>query len=170
MQRVVVTIEAIQERRLLPGLVLKCEVRLLALGRREVDRSRALWPTPVALAHEEGTPDGTRVNLTRLGFYKIGLVLKDGAGPTLVIDTENLGAQLKPLARRGWWERLKELDQTLAVDDTGMIKVGYTGDLDSLLGSVEVDDFLGFTLESWPDVSKDINNEAILSDSRRMTG
>jgi hypothetical protein len=45
------------------------------------------------------------------------------------------------------------LNQSLAVDDPSGVEVGNTGNLDSLLGGVEVNDFLGVCLESYSCVS-----------------
>lgn len=146
-QRVVVAIQSVQQRRLAGGLVLKGHIGCLALGRGEVLSSGALGTTPVALGDEEGATDGARVDLAGAGVDELGGELENGAWAALVVDAEDLGADFKVLALRGGGQRLQELDQALAVDHAGVVEVGGAWDLDGFLGGVEVDDFLGGTLE-----------------------
>jgi hypothetical protein len=89
------------------------------------------------------------VDLARGDVDEVGLGVDDGAGLALVIDAEDLCAGLELAAFRGGGEGLEELDLALAVDDAAGVKGGDAGDLDGLLGGVEVDDLLGVALEGW---------------------
>ncbi|KAH0499166.1 hypothetical protein TgHK011_006377 [Trichoderma gracile] len=66
----------------------------------------------------------------------------DGARAALVVDAEDLLAELELAAGRGDGQGLEELDLALAVDDAARVEVGDAGDLGLFLGGVEVDDFL----------------------------
>lgn len=148
-ERIVVSIQPIQQGRLPGGLVLERYIWCLALWRGEVLGGGTLGPSPVALADEEGAPDGAGIDFARAGVDQVLLGLEDGAGAALVIDAKDLCADLELAALRGDGQGLQELDQALAVDDAGVVKVRNAGDLDGLLGSVEIDDFLGGVLECW---------------------
>ncbi|CAN8098661.1 unnamed protein product [Discula destructiva] len=146
-QGVVVAVQSVQQRRLARRLVLECHVRCLRFRRREVLRGGALGSTPVALPYEEGAANGARVDIAGACVDQILLDLQDGARPALVVDAEDLGADLESAALRGSGQGLQELDQALAVDNAGVVKVRHTGDFDGLLGSVEVNHLLGGALE-----------------------
>lgn len=141
MEGIVVAIESVQQRGFVGGLVLKHQVGLLALGRGEVDGGRALGTAPVALANVEGRGGNASVGLVLLGVDEVGLGLDDGPGLALVVDTEDLGADLKFPAGGGGREGLEELEEALAVDDAGGVEDGDAGDGDGLLGGVKVDYF-----------------------------
>lgn len=147
-KRVVVAVQAVQERRLLGGLVFQHGVGLLALGRGVVLGRGTLGAAPVALADEEGASRDARVDLAGSDLDEVRLGLDDRARATLVVDAEDLGTDLELVASRGSGQRLEELDLALAVDDAGSVEVGDAGDLDGLLGLVEVNHFLGRALES----------------------
>jgi hypothetical protein len=146
-KRVIVSIQPVQQRRLAVCLVLKHGVGLFALGRGVVDGGRALGTAPVALRDEEGAADGARVDFARGSVDEVGLRLDDGARTALVIDAEDLGADLELTAGAGGRKGLEELDAAFAVDDAFGVEFGDTGYLGGLLGGVEVDYFLGGPLE-----------------------
>ncbi len=98
MQRVIVTIQPVQQGRLRRSLVLKHGIGLAVLGRREVGGGRALGPAPVALADEEGGRGDARVDVARGGVDQVGLGVDDGARAALVEDAEYLCAELELLA------------------------------------------------------------------------
>lgn len=149
MQRVVVAVEAVQQRGLGGGLVRDGGVGGLALGRGEALGRGALGAAPVALGDVEGRRGDARVDVARGDVDEVRLRVDDGAGPALVVDADDLGAGLELAAGAGGGEGLEELDLALAVDDAAGVEGGNAGDLDGLLGGVEVDDFLGVALEGW---------------------
>lgn len=146
-QRVVVAVEAVQQRGLERGGILEHGVGRLALGRRVVDRRGALGSAPVALRDVKCRARGARVHVARAGVDQVRLRLHHGARAALVIDAQHLGAGLEALACRGGGQGAEELDAALAVDDAGRVELGNAGDGDGLLGGVEVDHLLGVGLE-----------------------
>ena len=64
MERVIVSVQPVQQRRLAVRLVLEDDIRLLALGRWVVDRGGALGTAPVALGDEEGRARDSGVDLS----------------------------------------------------------------------------------------------------------
>ena len=146
-KRVVVAVEAVQQRGLGARVVLQHGIGRLALGRREVLRRRALGAVPVALRDEKAARSDAGVDVAAAGVYEVRLGIEDGAGAAFVVDAEHLGARLERLTGRGRGQLLEKLDLALAVDDAAPIEIGYAGNLDGLLGAVEVDDLLGLALE-----------------------
>jgi hypothetical protein len=51
-------------------------------------------------------------------------------------------------AGRGGWEGLEKFDPSLAIDNTLVVELGDTRDLNGFVGLVVVDYFLGVLLES----------------------
>lgn len=144
---VIVAIEAVEESGTQVRLVLNNGIRLPVLRRREVLRGRALGTAPAALADVESAADDAVIDLARLGVDEVGLYVDDGSGLALVVDAEDLGADLEAAALGGGGEGLEEGHAALAVDGAGGIEFGDAGDGGGFLGGVEVDDFLGGALE-----------------------
>lgn len=149
MKRVVVAVEAVQERRLSRSLVLEDHVGLGVLWRREVDCRGALGAAPVALADEEGAGVNTGVDIVAVGVNELRLDVKNGAGLALVVDADNFGTDLKVAALGSGGERLDELNLALAVDDSSVVKLGDVGDSGGLVGGVKVNYLLCIALESY---------------------
>src|SRR5690242_15269393 len=84
-QRVVVTIKTVQQRRLRRRLMLQYMIWLLPLGRRESLSRRTFGTTPVALAYIEPASDDTGVNLTASDLDKVSLRLDDGSRLAFVV-------------------------------------------------------------------------------------
>ncbi len=147
-ERVVVAVEAVEERRLGRRLVVQHGVGLLVLGRRVADRGRALGAVPVALADEEGARVDARVDIVVVRVDQLRLDVEHGAGLALVVDADDLGPGLKVAAGRGCGQRLQELHLALAVDDASIVELGDAGDLGGLAAGVKVNDFLRVALES----------------------
>lgn len=139
---VVIAVETVEDRRHVGRLVLELDVGGLALRGRVVLGRGALGAAPVALADVEAAGEGAGVDLASAGVYEVILGLDDGAGPTLVVDAEHLAPELELLAFGGGRERLQELDDTLAVDDSSCVEFGHTGNLDGFLGGIEINDLL----------------------------
>lgn len=148
-QGVVVAIKSVQKGSLLRRLVLESGIGVLALGRREVLSGRALGTTPVALGHEKGAANGTSVDLAGADLDQVGLRLDDGAGAALVVDANHLVPDLELLALGGGGQRLEELDQSLTIHHSRGVEIRDSGDLDSLLGGIEINDLLGVGLEGY---------------------
>lgn len=129
------------------GLVSDNGIWCLVLGWWVVDGRWALWSSPVALSNEEGTSDPSGVYLSAWDLDQFLLSLYDGAGLALVIDTEDLRADLEFLASRGGGERLEEGHGALSVDNAGGVEFRDVWDCRCALGLVEVDDFLAGVLE-----------------------
>ena len=144
---VVVTVQAVQESGLWEGLVGDNSIWLLVLWWWVVDRGWALWSTPVTLADEESRADGAGIDLPGLGINQLLLGVDNGTGLALVVDADNLVAELELASRRGWWEWLQELDRALAVKDTAGVELWNIWDRDGTLDLVEVDNLLGGGLE-----------------------
>ena len=138
-QRVVVAIETVEESGLVGGLVDEDGVRLLTLGRRVVGGRWALGSVPAALADEEGAGGDTGVDVAVADIDEISLDIDDTAGLSLVVHTQNLGADFELLAVRAGGERLEEFNLALAVENSPGIELGDVGDLNGLLGGVKVD-------------------------------
>ena len=112
----------------------------------------SLRSTPSSLTNEETAAYGSCVYLARLFVHDKLLCLDDGAGLSLVIHADDLGPQLKLSACRGWGQRLEELEQALAIDNTFGIELGNSGDGVATLSFVEINDFLRGLLERCPRV------------------
>ena len=141
MKRVVVPIQAIQERRFGVRLRLVNGVGFLALGWREIDGAGTFGPAPVALANEEGGSKGFGVHVSAL-FSEDRLRLDDGAGFAFVVDAYDCGLYLEDLALAGRRERLEELNGALPIDDAPGVELGNTRDGSRGGSGVEVYDFL----------------------------
>lgn len=70
---------------------------------------------PTALADEEGARGGAGVHFVGLGIDQVRLQVEDGAGAALVVEAEDLCADLEAAALRGGGEGLEELHLALAV-------------------------------------------------------
>ena len=122
---------------------------LLPLRRREVLRCRAFRTTPTALTHEESRTNRSGVHLPRVLVDNQLLRLNDRARLALVIDAQDLGAQLKVATLGGSREGLEELNEALTVDYSLGVEFWDAGDGDGGLRGVEVDNFLGVFLECY---------------------
>lgn len=146
-QGVVVAIQTVQVGSLPGYLILQHPVGLLVLGRGEVLGGRALGTAPVALGHVESAAEETGVDFVGVGIDELELGVDDGAGTALVVDAEDLLADLELVALGGDGQGLEELNLSLAVDDAAGVEVGNAGDLNLLLRGVEVNHFLCVALE-----------------------
>jgi hypothetical protein len=108
-----------------------------------------LRATPATLTNQKATAQDLGVHLAALGINDRLLSLKDGARLSLVVDADNLIAQLELPSgtRRGQW--LQDCDLALSINSTAMIQVGNARDLDSLLARIEIGHLLVGELESW---------------------
>lgn len=122
---------------------------LSALGWGEVDGCRALGTAPTALADVERGAHHAGVDLARLFVDDERLAVDDRAGLALVVDAEDLVADLElpALGRGGQW--LEELDGSLPVENSCRVELGHAGDRVALLHGVEVDHFLCGFLECY---------------------
>ena len=148
-QGVVVAIEAVEESGLVGGLIDEDGVRLLALGRGVIGGRGALGAVPAALADEEGAGGDAGVDVAVADIDEVGLDIDDTARLALVVDAQDLGADFELLALGGGGEGLEEFNLALAVEDSRGVELGDVGDLDGLLGGVEVDHIGLGALEGW---------------------
>jgi hypothetical protein len=103
------------------------------------------------LSDEETTAYCPSIHLPRFLVDDELLGLDNGAGLALVVDAEDLGAELEFASLRGDGEGLEELDEALAVDDAFGVEFGDAGDGGCGLGGVEVDYFLAGAFEGEDD-------------------
>ena len=131
--------------------MLENEVRLLALGWREVLCCWALGSAPVALADEECAADLASVDLSRLCIYEVALGLNDGTRLALVVDANDLVPNLEVKSIRADGNRSDYLNASLAVDGSLGIKGRCAGDIPRCGTCDEVEDVLVGLLEGQVD-------------------
>jgi len=148
-QRVIVAVEPVQQRRELGGLVLVHSVRLAPRGRRVVLCFWSFGPAPVALAHEKPLAHGPAVDFVCGAVDECLLGLDDGARRAFVVDAEDAGADLVCAVGGGRGERFVEGYGALAVDDTSGVEGWDPGNRGPVgrLGCVEIDDVGGLSFE-----------------------
>ena len=115
---------------------------LLPLWWREVLRGRALWPSPVSLAHEKGTPHCSRIEISSSFVYQILLYLYNTTSLTFVIYTKNLPAYFKSLASGGRRKRLVKGQEALTINEPTRVEFRNPRNWIRNLGCIEVDYFL----------------------------
>lgn len=99
------------------------------------------------MAYQKAAAQDLGVHLAALGVNDRLLSLHDGTGLALVIDTNDLIAQLELPSgtRRG--QGLQYCDLALAIDAVAVIQIRNTRDLDGLLPRVEIGHLLVSELE-----------------------
>lgn len=128
-ERVVVAIEAIQERRLPPRLHLHAYIWRPS-GRRAIDRRLATTRSaPAALADEEVRSDAAGVHFARSRVEDLVLLLDDRAPRgALVVDAEDRRAKLERLRAGARRQRLQDREASAAVDDAARVEPWDVGD------------------------------------------
>lgn len=147
MQRVVISIQPVQHRRLCGGLHLNSSIRGLVFRWRIVLRSWTLGTSPVTLADEKAAASDACVHLTGIHVDEVSLRLEDSSGAALVVDADDLLTGFEIVAGGGGWEGLEEFNLPLAVNNACVVELGDTGNLNCFAFLVVVDYFLGILLE-----------------------
>jgi hypothetical protein len=137
----------VNQSRLSIRLMANRRIGLLALRWGIVHSRWALWSTPVALPNKECTSNHLHVTLTSRLVHNILLCFYNSSCLSLVVYTENFGAQLEGLAGGRGGERLEKGDAALAVKDAAGVEFWDVGDGNCGLGGVEINYFLGCVLE-----------------------
>lgn len=106
-----------------------------------------LGTAPATLSNQETAGQNLRVDFSRLLVNDRLLSLYDSAGLALVIDTNDLVAQLKLATSASRRERLQDSQLALAVDTMAVVKLGNTRDMGSLLAGIKISDLLVSELE-----------------------
>lgn len=106
-----------------------------------------LGTTPVTLANQETAGQNLRVHLAALLINNRLLSLNDSTRLALVINPNDLVAQLELATRTGRGERLQDGNLALAVNAEAVIQVGNTGDANGLLARIETSHLLVGELE-----------------------
>lgn len=106
-----------------------------------------LGTTPATLSNQETAGKHLRVDFSRLLVNDRLLSLYDSAGFALVIDTNDLVAQLKLATSASRRKRLQDSKLTLAIDTMAVVQLGDTRDVGGLLTGVKISDLLVSELE-----------------------
>jgi hypothetical protein len=108
-----------------------------------------LGSTPVTLSHHETAADGLGVHLASLSIHDGLFRLNHRPRLALVVNTNDLVAQLKLLASTSRRKRLQDSELALAVDRATGVEFGNTRDRVRLLTSIEIRHFLVGELEGY---------------------
>ena len=142
MQRVVIPIEAIEQRLALGRLFGVAHIGL-AVWRGVGHCLGTLGTAPAALSDRKALADDARVDFVCGGVDEAVLEFGYGAGFALVVYAEDFAAELEGAVVGGGGDGFEEGDCALAVDDAAGVELGDAGDGGAGEGArVEVDDFL----------------------------
>lgn len=97
-----------------------------------------LGTAPVTLSNQETTRQDLGVDLAGRLIHNRLFCLDDSAGLSLVIDTNDLVAQLKLPSSASRRKRFQDSDLTLTINAMAVIQLWDTGDMGGLLARIEI--------------------------------
>jgi hypothetical protein len=148
-ERVVVTVQAVEMRRLHCSLSDACRIRG-AVGRWVVGYFGTLGTSPSTLADVEAASYSPRIGLAALCVHKTLLRLDDCARLALVVYAQDLASDLELSALGAYGQGLEELEFALAIENALGVELGHAFNWCAVATRVEVDDILVRVLE-WED-------------------
>ena len=138
----------IQKSRLLVRLHDMNNSRLPPFRSWEPDIAWSFWPAPIPLADEECTSYSSGIYISTL-LGQGGFSFKHASSFSFIINSNDLGTYLECLSSARGRQRLQERNVPLPVYQALAIELGGAGELDSLIASIKVNDFLVCAFECW---------------------